>query len=449
MERRNFLKLAGGALTAAAVNLSGMNSDAARPNFLFILSDDHGIIDAGCYGNPVIKTPNIDALANEGLLFSRAFTPAAMCAPSRSSLFTGLNPHRHGCYMNHGSVSEEVQSIPHYLGQLGYRVGLAGKTHIKPKEAFPFEYMPLTLDAIEDFMSRSNKEPFCLFVATNDPHAEKIGSRRGFRPSSLYDPNNIPLPPYLVDTAETREQRAGYYDLVTRLDSLVGDISALVDNLNVSNLTLLTYASDHGASFPFEKWTCYEAGLNLPMIMRWPGRIKSGTQTDAMISFIDVVPTLVDLAGGSPTALKFDGRSFKSVILENSTKHHEYIFGTHTTEGIVNGSYYPVRSIRNMRYKYIQNTNSDGAFTNIITASENQAGWGSWVQKAEHDPFAAKQVRLYQKRPLEEVYDLKHDPHEMRNLNADPAYNEIKTDLKVRLTDWMHSQNDPELAHME
>jgi len=449
MKRRNFLKLAGGALTAVAATLPGMNSPTDRPNFLFILSDDHGIMDAGCYGNPVIKTPNIDALAAEGLLFHRAFTPAAMCAPSRSSLFTGLNPHRHGCYMNHGSVNEEVQSIPHFLGELGYRVGLAGKTHIKPQEAFPFEYMDLTLDAIEEFIDRSNKEPFCLFVATNDPHAEKIGSRRGFRPSSLYDSGEIPLPPYLVDTADTREQRAGYYDLVTRLDSLVGDIAALIDELNASENTLFTYASDHGASFPFEKWTCYEAGLNLPMVMRWPGKIEPGRRTGAMVSFIDIVPTLIDLAGGSPTTFDFDGKSFKSVLLENTTKHHEYIMGTHTTEGIVNGSYYPVRSIRDERYKYIHNTNSDGFFTNIITASENQAGWGSWLQKAKHDPFAARQVRLYQKRPREEVYDLKHDPHEMRNLQSDPAYGEIKNYLKTQLTDWMRMQNDPELNHME
>ncbi|MBD3276341.1 MAG: sulfatase-like hydrolase/transferase, partial [Candidatus Marinimicrobia bacterium] len=324
MNRRHFLKLTGGALTVAASNLSGMNPSTDRPNFLFILSDDHGIMDAGCYGNLVINTPNIDMLASEGLLFRQAFTPAAMCAPSRSSLFTGLNPHRHGCYMNHGSVKEDVQSIPNFLGELGYRVGLAGKRHIKPEKAFPFEYMTLSLDAIEEFINRSTEEPFCLFVATNDPHAEKIGSRRGFRPSSLYDEQEIPLPPYLVDTAETREQRAGYYDLVTRLDSLVGDISTLLENLNLAENTLLTYASDHGASFPFEKWTCYEAGLNLPMIMRWPGVIEPGTQTSARVSFIDVVPTFIDLAGGEPSEYDFDGKSFQSVILDNSTKHHEY-----------------------------------------------------------------------------------------------------------------------------
>jgi uncharacterized sulfatase len=185
------------------------------------------------------------------------------------------------------------------------------------------------------------------------------------------------------------------------------------------------------------------------MIMRWPGVIEPGTQTSARVSFIDVVPTFIDIAGGSPADMNFDGKSFKSVILDNSSKHHEYIFGTHTTEGIVNGSYYPIRSIRGERFKYIQNINSDGLFTNIITASENQAGWGSWVKKAQRDPFAARQVRLYQKRSREEVYDLKHDPHEMMNLHSDPAYTEIKNNLKHRLTDWMRSQNDPELAHME
>ncbi len=419
------------------------------PNILMILSDDHGIMDTGCYGNSVIHTPHIDRLAAEGLQCQRAFTPAAMCAPSRSSLFTGLNPHSHGCYMNHGSIRNDIRTLPHYLQEVGYNVGLAGKTHIKPREAFPFEYRDLNIDTIRSFMRSSQNEPFCLTVATNDPHAEKIGSRRGFRPSDLYNPQEVPLPPYLVDTPETREQRAGYYDLVTRMDTFLGKILDTLEELALTENTIVIYASDHGASFPFEKWTCYEAGLKVPMIFRWPGKIDAGKSTDAMVSFIDILPTFVDFAGGNPGEKNFDGQSIRQLLLGKSQEHHHHIYGTHTTEGIVNGSYYPVRSVRDDRYKYIQNINSPGKFTNIITASENQAGWGSWTEKAQNDPFAAQRVRLYQKRPREELYDLKHDPFEMTNRASDVAYADIAQQLKLKLRDWMESENDPELKNME
>jgi len=413
-------------------------------NIILILSDDHGQKDSGCYGNSVVKTPNIDRIASAGMKFHRAFTPTAMCAPSRSTLFTGLYPHRHGCHMNHGSVFEEIKSLPYYLQPLGYRVGLSGKTHIKPRKNFPFEYLSLDISEIGAFIDSSGDNSFCLIIATHDPHAKKVKGEHGFAQSTMYDPGTIPLPPYLVDTEDTREQMAGYYDLITNLDNYIGDVLELLDDWDMDKQTVLIYTSDHGAGFPFEKWTCYEAGLTVPLLIQWRGYISPGSETKAMVSFADVLPTLIEIAGGN-TINNLDGRSFLPVVTGEKSSHHQYIYGVHTTKGIIQGSYYPIRSVRDERFKYIRNLNPDGRFTNLITESAFQAGWGSWKKKAQKDPFAAWRVRLYQERPPEEVYDLKHGPYELHNLAGDSAYQEVKTRLSQNLDNWMSRQGDAEL----
>ncbi len=444
LNRRDFLKAAG--LGAASLAIPGCTSAAKqfttraykdKPNIVLFLADDQSIDDVGCYGNNAVRTPNIDRLAEEGLRFKLAFTPTSMCSPSRSALYTGLYPHRNGCHPNHSSIKPGVKTLPHYLKPLGYRVALAGKTHIKPREQFPFEYMGLKDERIEKFMTLARDKPFCLVVASHEPH--------GPHKQGGYKPGQIPVPPYKVDTPQTRQQLANYYTDIDLLDKEVGGVLGLLKKHNLEQNTLFVYASDHGYNI-FAKWSCYDAGLHVPFIVRWPGRVKAGTITDAMVSFVDVLPTFIEAAGGKSPG-DIDGRSFLPVLLGRKKKHHDVVFGAHTTRGIISGRAYPIRSVRTRTHQYIRNLNPEGMFQCVSTHGRNykeinDGVWGSWKEKARTDTFAAERVRMYQHRPAEELYDLTKDPHELKNIATDPAQQKLLASLRKKLDAWMKQQGD-------
>ena len=288
---------------------------SSQPNIVMILSDDHGFEDSGAYGNAAIQTPNIDRLAAEGITFTRMYTTSAMCTPSRSALYTGLYPHKNGAYQNHSAISPGIKSMPHYLQKLGYRTALLGKRHIKPLTQFPFEL--LEADSLAPFIA--DPTPYVLLITPDEPHAP---ASMVFEASARYNPQTIPLPPYLVDTPETRNQRTGYYDLIDILDKQVGKVINTLTTAGQFDDALFIYASDHGAGFPFEKWTCYEAGIKVPFIARWPGNIKQGTTTDVMASLIDILPTFIEIAGGTAQD-SLDGISLLGV-LNGQVEQHRY-----------------------------------------------------------------------------------------------------------------------------
>jgi N-sulfoglucosamine sulfohydrolase len=278
------------------------NTEGLKPNIVLFLADDQSVWDLGCYGNPAIRTPNMDQLASEGLRFNRAFTSTAMCAPSRSMLYTGLFPHRNGCHMNHGTTREGVKSLPHYLKPLGYRVVLAGKTHIKPRSAYPFEY--ISQKDIDKVIL--GKQPYCLIIASQEPHTPHQQGK--------YKPEDVTVPPYIPDIPAVRKDLAGYF---TDIDSLDGELGQTLDLVKASGKekdTLFIYTSDHGNSL-MAKWTCYESGLRVPIIARWPGRIDPKSQTDAMISFVDVLPTFIEVAGEKFPS-KLTARAFSLYSME-------------------------------------------------------------------------------------------------------------------------------------
>ncbi len=409
---------------------------AEKPSFLIIISDDQTWTDNGCYGNPVVRTPKIDRLAGEGLRFTRAFTATAMCSPSRSVMYTGLYPVRNGAYPNHSQVWPGVKSMPMYLSRLGYRVALAGKTHIGPRDQFPFEYM--NRDQIGRFLKDVGESPFCLVFATNDPHLP-------WAKNTDYDPDKVVVPPYLLDLPETRAAMADYYTDVTNMDKEVGQALQALEDAGRDDDTLVIYTSDQGAQFPFGKWTCYDTGLRVPFIVRWPGRIQAGTTSEAMIHFVDVLPTLIELAGGSPPD-DLDGRSFADVLRGKTPKHRDVVFGIQTTLGIIAATEaYAIRSVRTDRYHYIRNLNSDSAFYNVLIA-QDQKYWPAWVERAKTDPKAAKLVERYQRRPAEELYDVRNDPYELNNLADDPALQDVKASLAQKLDRWMREQGDEGVA---
>jgi len=408
----------------------------SKPNLVFFLSDDHGRFDTGCYGNSKVPTSNIDRLAAQGMRFTNAFTPTAMCSPSRSAAYTGLYPYRNGAHANHSEVKPEIHSIPHYLKPLGYRVILAGKTHIGPDFAFPFEYIEEF--EVQKVLSRHEKDkPFCLIIASNDPHAP-------YKKGKKYD---VEVPPWLLDTPIGRHTLLRYYNSVESMDNFLGNTMKILRDLNIEDNTILIYASDHGAQLPFSKWTLYDAGINVPFIVRWPNKVKPHSVSQAMISFVDILPTLVEIAGGSKPE-NIDGKSFLPVLLGEKKEHHEYVFGTHTNQRIISGNFYPSRCIRTKTYKYIVNLAApEQTFSNLFIKSKKGRSpsviWEEWRNFAKQDSVAKARVYLYQHRPPVELYHLKNDPYELNNLAQYPEHKELIEELHQKLQLWMQQQNDP------
>jgi uncharacterized sulfatase len=423
------------------------------PDIVLIVSDDHRWCDTGATGNADVRTPNLDRLAVEGVCFDAHYTVTAMCAPARMALYSGVYPVRNGGWPNHGLSYPETRSIVHQLGALGYRVGLHGKRHFGPPAAYPFE----AVDDVAGFVRRDAGQPYCLVIGTREPHAP--WGRAG---EDLYPPDQLHLAPNLIDTPASRTALARYYGAVARLDARIGEHLEHVESAGRIDDTLVIYTSDHGAQFPGGKWTCWEPGLRVPMLMRWPARLRAGTRTGALAQHVDILPTLVELAGGDPAAADtglpggpsgdrgFDGMSLVGTLLRGEPSPRETVYGVHTQHGTINGVPYPVRSVRDGRYKYIRNLNHEAAYQNALTGPPEErhenAYWRDWLDAARRDPHAAFLVDRYLHRPPEELYDLHEDPWELENRADDPALRGVRDALAERLDAWMAQQGDEGLA---
>jgi uncharacterized sulfatase len=424
---------------------------ADRPNLVFMIADDCTYLDMEVYGGQA-KTPHLKRLAAEGMQFSRCFQAAPMCSPTRHNIYTGIYPVKSGAWPNHTCVYPGTKSIAHYLRDAGYRVALSGKTHIAPKESFPFEYDKEFREAdiqqsdpyptLRKLMTESKEAgtPFCLFACSNEPHSPyNKGDARAYPPESLQ------LPPTWVDTPETRDAYSRYLAEITYFDGQCGKLLELLDEYDLSDNTLVMVVSEQGSSFPFAKWTCYELGLASGMIVRWPGKVSAGSQSDALVEYCDVAPTFLDAAGESiPETM--DGKSFLPVLVGEKSEHKQYTFGIHTTRGIINGSeVFGVRSCGTKTHRYILNLHSQETFTNAVTrvGRNNEGLWGSWLHAAKAgNQHAQAMTHKYQHRPRQELYDVESDPHCLHNLIADPQYADVVGELSAHLQQWMEAQGD-------
>lgn len=432
----------------------GLRNVSARPNILLILADDLAWHDCEPYGSRQVRTPNLARLAREGMCFDNMFTATAMCAPTRQQLYTGMFPVRNGAFPNHSRVYDGVRSIPHHFSALGYRVGLMGKQHYGPPECFPFEIIgktgadpdPARLDDLRRFLTRDRKQPFFAVVASHQPHTPWDQGDQAAYPADSLKP-----PPYLVDCPAMRQALSRYYAEVTYFDSQVGAVLRLLDDSGLADNSIVIVSSEQGAPF-FGKWTCYDAGLKVAFIVRWPGRVKPGSRNRALTQYVDVVPTLLDAVGadwrvstGRPDAHGrhgFDGASFLPVLLGKKETHGEFVYGVHTTRGINAGSSsYPIRSVRSIRYKYIRNLNWESEFSNVVTRGEG-AFKGLLKAWAEAGPEGARRAAFYRRRPAEELYDIAADPYELVNLAGQPRLREVQAELRRRLDQWMAQQGD-------
>lgn len=426
----------------------GASSAAELPNIVVFLSDDHTITDSSLYDSTDLKTPNMERIAKAGLTFDQAFVASPSCAPSRAALLTGLMPARNGAEPNHSRPREEIKKLPAYLQELGYEVVSFGKVgHYKQTPEYGFDlarhftyHEDIAIPkALEWLKARSSDKPLCLFVGTNWPHVPWP------EPGDI-DPATIKIPLTHVHTPKTREARARYYQAVKIMDRELGEVYDMAYQKLGQN-TLFLHTSDHGAQWPFGKWTLYDDGIRTPMIAVWPGKIAAGQRTDAMVSWVDILPTLVEAAGGSPPE-DLDGRSILPLLKGEKSSHREEIYTVHSGDG--NKNVYPIRSIRTPRWKYIRNLHPEFKFTSHVIGEKRPVPyWDSWVEKAKTIPEAARKVKRYLQRPAEELYDLEADPTEQTNLAADPQYAKVLAELSGKLDAWMKAQGDQRKVYGE
>lgn len=427
-------------LTIAALLFATADGSAGDlPNIVFINADDLTHTDLSVYGGQA-HTPNFERLAAEGMRFTQCFQAAPMCSPTRHNLYTGIGPVKTGAYPNHTFAKDGTRSIVHHLAPHGYRVALSGKTHIAPREVFPFEYSGKKnpdMEAIDRLFAESREAgtPFCLFACSNEPHTPWDKGD-----VSRYPPEEVILPPWFVDTPETREGFSRYLAEITYYDGQVGQILDLLEKHELVENTIVMVSSEQGNSLPFAKWTLYDNGLQTALLVRWPGKVEAGSITDALVEYVDVVPTLLDAVGAEAVA-PLDGKSFLPVLRGETDEHKEYTFGIMTTRGIINASdSYGIRSVRTKTHRLIVNLTPGTKFTNACTQSPE---FLSWVRRAGNGEKRAQAlVNRYHHRPAVELYDVSKGWHGWKNLADSPEHAAIREELQAKLDEWMKDQGD-------
>jgi N-sulfoglucosamine sulfohydrolase len=435
--------LRGAALIMVAVLLRPAPA-AERPNLVVFIADDLGQRETAPYGAKDVQTRHMTRLAQAGLRFTHAFVASPSCAPSRAALLTGAMPAINGAEANHSRPHAEIKKLPDYLHELGYEVVAFGKVahyghgsqygfDLVSHEGFQnYESIPA---AAEYLKTRKSVRPLCLLVGTHWPHVPWPHE------AGEYEPAKVELPPTHVDTTETRLWRTRYYAAIGKADDDLGTIYAAArEHLDPAN-TFFFFTSDHGGQWPFGKWNLYDAGIRVPLIVEGPG-IQAAVATDALVSWVDLLPTLIELGGGTPPA-EIDGRSFAGVLLGKTDKHRDEIFATHSGDGQFN--VYPIRAVRDGRWKYILNLHSEfqhATHINRAAAGDGLEYFRSWEAAAKTDERAAAIVKRYRHRPKEELYDLEADPHELTNLADEPGQADRLAEMRAKVAAWMERQKD-------
>ncbi len=433
---------------------------AAPPNIVLITADDLGM-EVGCYGYAAIKTPHLDKLATEGMRFTRAYVTQASCSPSRSSMFTGLYPHQNGQYglapfEKYGyRMHEGIATMPRLLKDAGYRTAILGKIHVEPEtpELFPSEAKAVSASATTRVQKVADdaaafiaggKGPFFLMVNYFDPHRLESGGEE-FKDQVEGLPTDPVTPEQArpfdfeadFDFPDLRKQIAGYLNSVKRLDEGIGLLLEKLEKTGVTGDTLVIFLSDHGAPFTLAKCSVLEAGVRVPMIVRWPGQVTPGTTTDFLTSAIDLLPTVLAAADVSGPA-GLSGLNLLPLLKngEPGELKRDLLFTEFTAHAAPH--YYPKRAVRDDRYKLIWNLQYQRR--NPLTALGDKA-----TQRALQEPESGTVHQIFERwlQPPEfELYDLDRDPHEFVNLAGTPALAETERNLKDALVKWRAETND-------
>lgn len=424
-------------------------------NILLLVADDLGR-DLGCLGNRAIRTPNLEALAAEGTLFTNAFASTASCSGSRSTLYTGRHTHQNGQYgLNHDCHHFETfagtPTLPALFNAAGWRTGIIGKVHVGPRATYPWQVQDGAVDSrnvremadhFASFLSTDRSTPFCAILGYTDPHRHNDASGFANRDypgveRRVYDPAAVVVPPFLPDLPEVRAELAQYYEAVDRLDQGVGMALEALRRDGRLDDTLVAFVSDNGCPFVNSKTTLFDAGVHLPLIVRMPGSAR-GIRNPNLVSFVDVLPTFLEVAGiAAPAGLA--GRSFRSVLEHgDAAPGWDRVFCSHTFHQVTN--YWPTRVLRTRRWKYHRNVawQLDFPFASDLYESKT---WQAIARRG--GAIGQREIERYVRRPAEELYDLETDPHEVRDRAADPTCATILAEMRTELERWQVATDDP------
>lgn len=439
-----------------------------RPNIVLVLSDDHSAAYLGAYGDPAIRTPNLDRFAAQGIRFDRAYVASPQCVPSRAALMTGRSPVALDMTRFSAPLPREVPTAPELLrAGAGYYTGVIGRSyHLdgssrQPPETeevfqrhnlitFPdrVDWLPETAGReqmpgqLTEFLGRvPDGRPFFIQIGFSDPH-RPLDRAEG---AQRHDPGAIRLPPFMPDLPSLREDLADFYDEVGRLDRDFGELLRVLESRGLADNTIVAFMGDNGAAVLRGKGTLYELGIRVPLLIRWPGVIRPGQVSDRLISGEDLAPTWLQLAG-LPVPPEMTGIGFEALL-----RGRPYPGRTHAfSERGAHGSGLPTssaafdlgRAVVSDRYKLIYN-----ALWQIPYAPVDFGGqpfWKEMQEQAAAGRMDAPFQRMYFRptRPMFELYDLRADPHELNDLAGQPAHAATERELKALLQEWMILNRD-------
>ncbi len=436
----------------------------SQKNVVLFISDNQSWFDVGCYGNDVVKTPNLDRLAREGVRFEQAFATTASCGPSRAVIYSGLLTHSNGQYAHphrehNQEIRPEVKTVFAMLKDNGYRTALLGKDHIRPIESYPIDFKPsrrrardvnAMAEQADIFVKQDADKPFFLVVSFSDPHpigiqgvgwgVPKPESADAYQPVQ-YNVNEIQVPPFLPNNDKVKEGIAGYYQQISRMDHGVGKVLANLDATGHTDDTLVIFISDHGTSEPGAMGTHYEPGVRVPFIVKRPALKNPGSTNKALVAFTDITPTILDWTETEFDKYPLHGRSILPVLEQKTPSGWEHALLSHVGHDVF--AHYPMRTLRGQRYKLIWNVLWRAEYPLPIdtvqrrTWADNRASGSKMLGNRTIDAFLH--------RPQLELYDLQNDPWEINNLSSssDPKIKAIHDQMVAELTKRLQAQADP------
>jgi arylsulfatase A-like enzyme len=429
---------------------------ADRPNVVWIVLEDT-TPRLGCYGDALARTPRLDDLAAEGRRYENAFCPAAVCAPSRAAVMTGMAPPTLGAHHMRTATHDReglpdsyqavpphyVTAVPEYFRDAGYYCTLDVKTDYQFGD--PFTLWDHHGDGAGWWDgARAADQPFFAAFTNGvthesgmwDPGAPDQFGGAVAEPTT--DPDDVDVPPYLVDAAPTRRAIARQYDNLERADRWVGDLLDRLAANGHAHETIVVVWSDHGEGLPRRKRWPYDDGTRVPLLVRWPAVVEGGSVESGLVSLVDLGPAMLS-ACGLPVPRYVEGRPFLAPD-DTARPDREYVFATRDR---YDESYDMVRSVRDDRFRYVRHYYPERPYVQWVPYRNRHPAMQDLLERRADGDLTAIQARWFaDTRPAEELYDLRDDPHEVDNVADDPAYRTVLDRFRGALDDWRDRTGD-------
>jgi N-sulfoglucosamine sulfohydrolase len=415
--------------------------DPKGPNVVWIVGEDLGP-ELGCYGNPDAITPNFDRLANEGARFTKCFTHAPVCAPSRHGLITGQYPIKTGAMHHRSKLVNPPVTFTKLLRDAGYFVAWPGKTD------FNFDQPEDFADSKENWWMWNEvpTQPFFAYVNLGESHESQVrndggkygGNTKRLAPEERRDPAKVKLPPFWPDSPDVRRELANYHDLVTAIDYRTGDILDWLDRHGIAENTIVVFFGDHGLGMPRYKRWCYDTGTHVPLIIRWPGKIGAGSVREGLVEFVDLPATMLSLAGAKVPE-SFDGKVFLSADGEE-IDDRRYV---HSARDSMDEAYDRIRSVSDGRWRYVRNFEPEIPYSlhnDYMEKGRTMQVWRQWNAEGKLD--AVQSIHFRKGKPKEELYNSGADPFEVVNLADDPTHAAKIIELRAECDRWLAATED-------